>query len=229
MIHHKMTRHPLETSLALYAAGDLPVWQRAGAWLHIRSCSACQALVQTYRADRKELISGAGDLPPALENQGDWDRLATEMTANIHLGLAAGECVAPRSRGRGGFIAGFAPGFTRAWRPAAVVAGVMVVVSAAWWLNMPPSDTQALGRVMRGIVHGGRRSVLSPSMLAGDAGPVVEATPAGVELRENGGALGVAQSGLRPLTVSVSVQGSASAHYIDTDTGQMTITSVYVQ
>jgi hypothetical protein len=150
------------------------------------------------------------------------------MTANVHVGLAAGECVAPRSRraahwGWKNPVTG-ASGWPAAWRPAALIAGLVVLVSAAWWLNMPPSDAQALNRVMHGIAHGGRRSVL-----AEDPGPVVEATAAGVELRENGAALQVSQSGLHPLTVSVSVQGSASAHYIDTDTGQVTITSVYAQ
>ena len=58
---------------------------------------------------------------------------------------------------------------------------------------------------------------------------MVEVTPAGIKLFENGGALGVDQGGLRPVAVSVDAQGSASARYVDTDTGQVTITSVYVQ
>ena len=150
------------------------------------------------------------------------------MAANIHVGLAAGECVAPRSRGVWKATLPAGGGWRFSWRPVGLVAGIAVVMTAAWWLNMPPSDTQALSRavtrVTHGIAHGGRWGVLSE-----DAGPVVEATPAGVQLRENGGALQVSQSGLRPLTVSVSMQGSASAHYIDTDTGQVTITSVYEQ
>jgi hypothetical protein len=62
-----------------------------------------------------------------------------------------------------------------------------------------------------------------------ERGPVVEATSSGIELRENGSSLGVSQGAARPLAVSVSVQGSASARYVDSDTGQMTITSVYAQ
>jgi hypothetical protein len=217
-----MTKHTPETDLALYFTGDLPVWRRTQVWLHVRGCESCGGRIQSYRADRQQRQTGADRLPEGL----DWDRLAAEMTANIHLGLAAGECVAPRSR-RGSHWGwkNTLPGAGRfAWRPVALVAGLAVVVSAAWWLNMPASDTEALGRVMHGIAHGGRRSVL-----AEDVGPVVEATSAGVELRQNGGALQVSQSGLHPLTVSLSVQGSASAHYIDTDTGQVTITSVYAQ
>jgi hypothetical protein len=223
--------HPVaEVDLALYASGDLPAYRRAPVWLHVRGCDSCHSRIQAYQTDHKHLRSTVGELPAGIETQENWDRLAEEMTANIHLGLAAGECVAPRSRRRTSLTPRFASTFEWAWRPVAVVGGLMTVLTVAWWLNMPASDTQALSRVMHGIMHGGRRSVLAPGgFLAEESGPVVEATPAGVELRENGGALGVSQSGLRPLTVSVSVQGSASAHYIDTDTGQMTITSVYAQ
>jgi hypothetical protein len=48
-------------------------------------------------------------------------------------------------------------------------------------------------------------------------------------LRKDGGALGVSQDAAKLMTVSVSTQGSASAHYVDQDTGQVTITSVYAQ
>jgi len=224
-----MIKHTPETDLALYFTGDLPVWRRAQVWLHVRTCETCCGRILSYRADREQRLAREDRLPEGL----DWDRLSAEMTANIHVGLAAGECVAPRSRrgsrypwrsGTGKSAGEGLTGWALPWRPAALVAGLVVLVSAAWWLNIPSSDTEALSRVMHGIVHGGRRGVLSE-----DAGPVVEATSAGVELRENGGALQVSQGGLHPLTVSVSVQGSASAHYIDTDTGQVTITSVYVQ
>lgn len=62
-----------------------------------------------------------------------------------------------------------------------------------------------------------------------DPGPVVEASATGIELRENGSALKISQGPLRPIAVSVSAQGSASARYVDAETGQVTITSVYVQ
>jgi anti-sigma factor RsiW len=217
-----MKPHVIDTDLALYSSGDLPVWRRAQVWLHVSACERCRLRIEAFRADRSRRRANADQLPEGL----DWDRMAAEMTANIHLGLAAGECVSPRTR-RGSqteWKKTLPGGWRFSWRPVALVAGVAVVVSAAWWLNLPASDTEALGRVMHGIARGGRRSVL-----AEDAGPVVEATSAGVELRQNGGALQVSQSGMHPLTVSVSVQGSASAHYIDTDTGQVTITSVYAQ
>jgi hypothetical protein len=58
---------------------------------------------------------------------------------------------------------------------------------------------------------------------------MVGASSAGVELVENGGRMKIEQSGLQPVMYSVSTQGSASTRWVDQDTGQVTITAVYVQ
>src|SRR5215471_11646011 len=89
-----MSKHVGETDLALYAAGDLPLWRRAQVWFHVHSCVPCLTTLLSYKAAREELLARADKLPEGL----DWDRLSAEMTANIHVGLAAGECVAPRTR-----------------------------------------------------------------------------------------------------------------------------------
>jgi len=47
--------------------------------------------------------------------------------------------------------------------------------------------------------------------------------------QQNGGTLGMSQGQERPVNVTLSVQGSARARYIDADTGQITITGVYAQ
>jgi hypothetical protein len=150
------------------------------------------------------------------------------MTANIRVGLAAGECVAPRGHAHRFIPARFIPARTIPimWRPIALASVVTAALAAllvgGWWLNMPSQETQALTRAMRSIWHG--RSVMSE-----ERGPVIEASSDGIELRKDGGALGVAQDAAKLMTVSVSTQGSASAHYVDQDTGQVTITSVYAQ
>jgi hypothetical protein len=203
-----MSRHTPETDLALYALGDLALHRRAIVWLHVRGCEECGGLVEAFRANRLKLRQSAANMPDGL----DWEALSAEMTANIRVGLAAGECVAPRVHKRAAF----------SWKPAAVAAGVTALVMAAWWLNMPFTDTEALGRVLRGI--GGR--VSSP---VEERGTMVEASFSGVGLRENGSRLGIQQTGLVPVTFSVSAQGSASARYVDDDTGQVTIATVYVQ
>jgi hypothetical protein len=203
-----MTGHFSETDLALFASGDQPLWRGAVVRVHIARCERCRHLAQEFRADRDRLRRIASELPASL----DWDRMAAEMTANIHLGLSAGECVAPRRR----------KSPVMSWRPAAIMAGAAVMLAAGWWLNMPPSTTKALGRALSAVVRG-------PGALnsrADETGMVVSANDKGIELRENGTSLGISQGSAPPLSVSVSVQGSASARYIDTETGQVTITSV---
>jgi hypothetical protein len=208
-----MTAHIAESSLALFVSGDLSLGRGFGVRLHVARCERCRKRLDAFRADQAQLRQIASEMPPDLSSDVDWDRLAAEMTANIRVGLAAGECVAPRRRKAVPF----------GWRPAAAMAGLAVVLVSAWWLNMPASTTQALGRAMTAVWHG------HGSVMQEERGLVVEATPSGIELRENGGTLGVSQGTARPVSFSVSVQGSASASYVNADTGQMTITSVYAQ
>lgn len=208
--HVRITAHINETDLALYASGDQGAWRALTIRLHIGRCERCRHRMEAYRADRSRVREISNTIPDGV----DWDPLAAEMTANIRVGLAAGECVAPRPR-KSPF----------GWRPAAALTGLAAVLAMAWWLNMPPSATEALGRAMSAIVHGRG----SAGMPVEDRGTVVEASSSGIELRENGNMLGVTQGAARPLAVSISVQGSASARYIDADTGQITITSVYAQ
>lgn len=226
-----MSRHVAETDLALFISGDISMWKYVLVTVHTAGCEACRARMESYRANRKRLKQAAAELPIGQ----DWERLAAEMTANIRVGLAAGECVAPRRRRTGSF----------AHRPAAMwagaAAGVVVLLGAAFWLNLPASDADSLGRFARTLVHGAAQSGNRGASSAEDRGPVVEASADGVELRENGVAVsipqgpfasppfGVAVAPSRPVAVTVSAPGSASARYVDADTGQMTITSVYVQ
>ena len=99
-----------------------------------------------------------------------------------------------------------------------------MVLAGAWWLNIPRTDTEAIGRAIRDMATGGRLSATQE-----ERGPVVGASSAGVVLVENGGRMGIDQGGLEPVMFSVSTQGSASARYVDQDTGQVTITATYVQ
>ena len=81
----------------------------------------------------------------------NWDRLAAEMTANIRVGLAAGECVAPQRPQE----ASFGVRCELQWKPVAAVAGLMVLVTGAWWLNVPAAQNESLGRAFRAIAHRG--------------------------------------------------------------------------
>jgi hypothetical protein len=196
-------QHPFDTELALYASGDLGGWDRIKTALHVRGCQTCTESVEGFRLDLVTLRDSAGEMPVGV----NWDRLSAEMSANIRVGLAAGECVAPAARAS-------APSAWN-WKPAAAVAGLVLVFGAAWWLNIPSNDNAVLGRAFGIAVE--------------DRGPVVEASTGGIEFRENGSALGVSTSDAQPIATSVSFGGSASARYVDDDTGQVTITTVYVQ
>lgn len=210
MSRRTISRHTAETDLALYAAGDLPFWRGAFVRLHVRRCDECRSLVEALRADREDLRRSNDAMPANV----DWDQLAAEMTANIRVGLAAGECVTPRER-KVAVIS---------WRPAAIAAGLIVLLAGAWWLNIPRTDTETIGRALRNIATGGHAN--SPQE---EHGPVVGASSSGVVLLENGGQIRIDQGGLEPVMYSVSTQGSASARYVDQDTGQVTITATYVQ
>ena len=167
-----------------------------------------------YHADRERVRSLADELPGVR-----WERLAAEMAANIRVGLAAGECVAPR-----------APKHTipTGWRVAGAIAGVCALLVLAWWLNMPAAQTASLGRAMKAIANGPQWQARHMLGLD-DTLTLVQASAEGVELRENGGALTLSQRGVRPVSVTLNTQGSARARYVDSETGQVTITSVYAQ
>ena len=202
-------QHPAADRLALYAGGDLPFVEGWRVRWHVRGCAACAAEAARFAQLREQLAAASGELPEGLQ----WDRLAAEMTGNIRVGLAAAEAIQRPAR----------PAAAFGWRPAAAFAAASVVITAAWLLNAPPATTQALGRAFGKIA---RWETGAPKP---EPGVVVEATLAGVEVRENGSTLAVSNRGLRPVAVSVRTQGSAEARYIDNDTGQVTITSVYVQ
>jgi hypothetical protein len=135
------------------------------------------------------LKQAAAEMPPGV----NWERLAAEMTANIRVGLAAGECVAPRRRKPVAFAA---------WKPAAIATGAVAIVSAAWWLNLPSSDADSLARSLgsaaRTLVYGARQPGPVLEAKATEApgepqaeeqespGAMLQVSPDGVELKQNG-------------------------------------------
>src|SRR5581483_12127487 len=80
-------KHPGEATLALYAGQDLGPLARWRTRRHLARCARCREEVAEFSALRLEAADLA-ELPGI-----SWNRLAAEMKANIHLGLAAGECV----------------------------------------------------------------------------------------------------------------------------------------
>jgi hypothetical protein len=90
-----MSRHPSEGNLALLAGGELSPWRQWSVARHVAACEQCQREVAEFSGLREEVHTMAA--APEVS----WYSLATEMRANIRLGLEAGECVTERSAGRG--------------------------------------------------------------------------------------------------------------------------------
>lgn len=130
--------HPQAPDLALYAGGDLPLWQRLPVGWHVRRCDSCRRDVEAIRKALAELREAS--LEPA---DLDWEALEAEMRANIRLGLAAGELV---RKGR-------PVEETRSadWRALAVVTAALAVVAVVGWtLHRPavaPPDGATEGQV----------------------------------------------------------------------------------
>lgn len=117
-------KHPADFQLALYAGGDVDLLERWRIRRHVSQCDYCRREIDSFRVTDEQVRSANVELPANL----NWDRLAAEMTANIHVGLEAGECVAEPVR-RSERIG---------WRAAAVMAGMTFILAAGWWLNPPP-------------------------------------------------------------------------------------------
>jgi hypothetical protein len=220
-----MPSHIAESDLALFVSGDVSMWRYGVACLHVARCEACRARIEVYRQGRKDLKQAASEMPAGV----NWDRLAAEMTANIRVGLAAGECVAPRRRKPAAFAA---------WKPAAIATGIVAIVSAAWWLNLPSSDAESLARAMKSLVSGGRPvAPFTENHEAAAQDAMAQVSSDGVELKQNGVAMAIPQSPSQPeskaasapspttpahdyLTVTVALSGQTPCTKIDLPKGK---------
>lgn len=207
--------HPAEAQLALYAGGDLGFLARISTRLHVRRCATCQSTVTAYSAAREKFRTDCSEMPEGV----DWDRLSSEMTGNIRVGLAAGECVAETRRR----VRVPAMGF---WKPALAACAVMTLVVSGMWLNFPERQRVTLAE---GLSKIWKPELRAPAAVAA-ANPVyLESTRVGIQFTENGSSMTMMHPDSAPSVVLVSTQGSVRARYVDSDTGQVTITNVYAQ
>jgi hypothetical protein len=112
-----MSRHAVESELALLASGDCGWLDGLRLKRHARGCAECRALVDAFAADREAVRDL--EIP-------DWEGLAREMRANIRVGLEAGECV------RGGTVV---PSYRWSFRPMLAMASLVALVSAGFVLK----------------------------------------------------------------------------------------------
>lgn len=127
----------------------------------------------------------------------DWERLAAEMQANIRVGLAAGQCI------RGREPAHRSRSLVRA---AAVAVPLIVLTLAGFWLQLHRLRTP------------------DPSW---EEGITLEASGEGIGLRQGDRVLILQHPEAERVTYSGSAQGSLRAHWVDAETGQVTIQNLY--
>jgi hypothetical protein len=207
-------RHPNEAQLALFAGGDLGLWDRWQVKRHVSRCSDCEAEVAALRAASQQVQKALPDLPKDL----NWNRLTEEMTGNIRVGLAAGEAIARFDRP----VARVRPA-RLGWNAALVLACATVVFVTAFWTSLPREQAQHLTAALQKIFTGqtGRHAAVSQDDV------MLEASTSAIEVKENGRTMMLTHPRSDGVTVSINMQGSAGVRYVDDDTGQVTTNKVY--
>jgi hypothetical protein len=196
-------KHPPIEKLALYAGGELSWWTRLSLHRHVVSCAQCQQEVALFGDVKTTARLEAAEMPSNV----NWDCLAAEMRANVHLGLEASEAISaykvPLDEG---------PGQGMSWRMAALATCFVVLLSIGYWLNASKKSEQLAA--MRGpdpiVLEASERSV---GMSDGSKGMELQGP----------------KTNLRSAVVTVSTEGSAGARYVDEETGQITVNNVYLE
>lgn len=190
-------KHPGEETLALFAGQDLGLFARWQTRRHLDRCERCRREVAEFSGLRHE-VSDLSELPGI-----SWNRLAAEMKANIHLGLAAGECVRDTRPGRVTLA-------LSGMRGAVACACVAVLLLAGLLLEKPaPPPIQAERERTAGVS--------------------LRAIYDGIEVRAGEQAFVLKNGPTENVTYSAGAQGSIGARYVDRNTGYLTINTVYVQ
>lgn len=187
-------KHPSQAILALHAGGDLGVFARWRAERHLAGCERCREDVAGY-TELRVVLPDLGETPEL-----PWTRLASEMKANIRLGLAAGECVRAEEKPlRQSLFSGA--------RAAVAVASVVALLVTGFVLEHPaPVPASIDGVELR-------------TTAAGD----------GIQVRDGSHALRLLHPGAHNVTYSVGAQGSMRARYVDPETGNVTVNNVYAE
>jgi len=202
--------HLSENQLASHRASDLGWLERMQVAAHLRGCPHCRRRREEYEVAHQALLAMADELPAGL----NWDRLSREMTANINLGVTAGQIVAQAEK---------QPNHLTGWRPAVVFATTLLVVVGAWYVN-----TQGKPLIPSNMVAVGKASMEKAAVPEVQLPPTLEVDAAGIGLNDPNRVLTLMHPS-RGAVFSVNAQGSVRARYVDSETGQVTINHVYVQ
>jgi hypothetical protein len=199
--------HPRLDTLALYSRGELPWRLRWRTGSHLRHCADCEQQVLLFRSATAQLKREAeAQTLTGFEAIADWTRLEREMLGNIGVGVAAGRCIEKNSRKRA------------LLSKAAFGTALAALFAAGWITHIPGEQTAHLASSLRQLLGGQRPQPV---------GTVIQTTPDGIAVRAQGATLTILHP--RSAVVSVSGPSAVAARYVDTETGQVTITNVYGQ
>ena len=107
-----------------------------------------------------------------------------------------------------------------------MILGATMVFAIAFWTSLPTQQAEHLMASLKRIRTERIGTVIRSTAATPDEA-VVEASSAGIQVKENGRTLSLMQPRSDGATVSVSMQGSAGVRFVDADTGQVTTNKVY--
>jgi hypothetical protein len=194
-------KHPSESDLALFAAGDLSWAKQMLTSRHVSQCGACQSVVVEYSEFRPQ-VHEFPKLPAHLQ----WSRLSAEMSANIHLGLAAGECVNPRPAARPAARLPMHFGGVPSWPRLGIACAVLCAVAGVTLMVQHPP------------------SLAAPPV----TGTVLEASERGLQISEGAQTLRLLNTSGAEVSRTVGAHGEVGARYLDPN-GYVTVSQVYGQ
>lgn len=198
--------HPSLGTLALLAARDLPWNKRFSLHRHLSSCPDCQAKLRGFQATQEELRREAeSETLTSFEAIADWNRLEREMLGNIAVGVSAARCIERK------------PNTRKLLSPALFSIAFLCVFAVAWGTHIPAEQTQHIFSAIRGWWNEEGLQT----------GTVLRSSPLGIAVRAQGTTLIMQHP--RSATVSLSGGSAVEARFVDENTGQVTITSVYGQ
>ncbi len=207
MKQFRLNEHLSAREAALASSGDLPVVGRLLTRAHCILCVECAANVAAYKEDhaRVRAIVPDFELPRAM----NWNALEREMFANIRLGADINEI------GESYESVQASPHLS--WRAAIAIGAMVATVMTGWFLAGPRGNSyMQMNQPPAPIAQ-----VRSGSMLLkGDQGGV------GVESRGSGFILRGPAS--QPSRVEVSLEGSVRRSSVDNESGQITVSQIYV-
>jgi hypothetical protein len=211
-------KHLAQSRIALLAGGELG---RVEAWFaqrHVARCEQCRAELASFRDATRQLRDLAAEMPE-LPNTLSWNRLEQEMSGNIRVGLAAGEAIALFDR----------PPVRKPrlnWNAALVTVAALAIFGVAFWTSLPPQQAEHLIASLKRIRTERIGTVVHSAPVVSEEA-VVEASAAGIQVKENGGTLSLMHPRSDGATFSVNMQGSVGVRFVDADTGQVTTNKVY--